>query len=105
MQAFDQIIGSNNFNSKLLGAVLYYGNCLNAGNAKKGQADGFRIKDLSLTESIKDVKGNSMLQDICQRLCNENEDFRNFKSEFKSVFQVSETIDISIQYSQFKSQC
>lgn len=71
---------------KLLGAVLQIGNCLNAGNAKKGQADGFKIKDLQLTTSIKDDKGTSILQFICEKLQRDDQDFVNFKSDFKEAY-------------------
>lgn len=63
------------------------------------------MKDLSLTESIKDDKGKSILQHICQTLYEDDEDFINFKSEFKQVYQASETIDIQIQYGKFKLEC
>lgn len=45
MAALKKITGSQNLR-KLLGAVLRFGNCLNAGNKQRGQADGFDLKDL-----------------------------------------------------------
>jgi formin 2 len=38
----------------ILGAILKVGNCLNAGNKSRGQADGYQLDALSKTLSIKD---------------------------------------------------
>lgn len=64
---------------KLLGAILHFGNCLNAGNPKKGQADGFKISELTLTENIKDENGMSILQHICNALVLDDDTFMDFK--------------------------
>ena len=56
------------------------GNCLNAGNKTRGQADGYLIDALDKTTSIKDNDGNSMLKLICQKLYEEDNEFINFKA-------------------------
>ena len=45
LSALKIIIANENLR-KVLGAVLRFGNCLNAGNKSRGQADGFDLKDL-----------------------------------------------------------
>lgn len=42
---------------RVLGAILKVGNCMNAGNKTRGQADGYLLDALSKTLSIKDPNG------------------------------------------------
>ena len=52
MQAFDEV-KKNKQLKRVFGAVLKIGNCLNAGNKNRGQADGFYIDCLSKPMNIK----------------------------------------------------
>lgn len=83
--AFRKIIESDKFR-KLLGAILKFGNCLNAGKKDKGQADGFSLNDLSKTQTLKDAKGNNILKICCGILFEEDNEFAKFKSEFQEVY-------------------
>jgi len=49
---------------KILGSILKVGNCLNAGNKTRGQADGYELDALSKTFSIKDADGNPIMKTI-----------------------------------------
>lgn len=55
-KAFNSLRDNENL-KKLLGAVLKVGNCLNAGNKNRGQADGFYLDCLSKPMNIKDEMG------------------------------------------------
>lgn len=57
---------------KILGAILKVGNCLNAGNKQRGQADGFLIDALSKTTTLKDINGESVLKLIVTTISEEN---------------------------------
>lgn len=71
---------------KLLGAILKFGNCLNAGNKNKGQADGFALSNLGSTETIRDAEGNSILKICCEKLFEEDNSFGKFKEQFSEVY-------------------
>lgn len=83
--ALHKITNSKNL-KKILGAVLKFGNCLNAGNKQKGQADGFDLKDLQSTTTLKDSNGHNILMIICKMLYEDDNDFLKFKEEFKDVY-------------------
>lgn len=83
--AFKKIIESDKLR-KLLGAILKFGNCLNAGKKDKGQADGFTMNDLSKTQTLKDANGNNILKIICKILFEEDNEFAKFKSDFSEVY-------------------
>ena len=48
--------------------ILKIGNCMNAGNKLKGQADGFEISAIEKTLAIKDANGKSIMSTICEKL-------------------------------------
>ena len=52
----------------LLSAILAVGNICNAGDPKKGRADGFNCDALHATFRSKAANGDSMLKFICQNL-------------------------------------
>ena len=78
LEAFDSI-KTNPKLKKLFGAVLRFGNCMNAGNKSRGQADGFDLGDLKSTTTLKDKDGNSILMILCQTLFEEDNEFAKFK--------------------------
>lgn len=61
-------ISENENLKKLLGAILTFGNCLNAGHKQRGQADGFDLRDLQSTTTLKDASGQNILMIICKML-------------------------------------
>lgn len=63
------------------------------------------IKDLSLTESMRDYNGKSILHHICHTLAKNDDDFSDFKSAFKEVYICAETTDVKQQLLKFKSEC
>ena len=85
--AFEEIKTSKSF-KKILGFILCLGNILNGGTAK-GQADGFYLEALSKTTTMKDVNNRTILQLICEKLKQEDEEFTNIKNEFKNVYIVA----------------
>ena len=85
LEAFQVIIESPKLR-KLFGAVLRFGNLMNAGNKSRGQADGFDLNDLKSTGTLKDPDGRSILQIICKTLYEEDNEFIKFKSDFKAVY-------------------
>lgn len=99
VSAFKAIATNKKF-QKILGFVLKIGNCMNAGNKQRGQADGFNIDDLGKTQTLKDGDGKSMLQFICYSLHQEdldkeekdkveipeNDKFINFKADFDDCY-------------------
>lgn len=70
----------------ILGSVLKIGNCLNAGNKSRGQADGFEIDALSKSFTIKDKENKSIISFISQLAIEKNEEYVNFKQDFVSVY-------------------
>jgi len=60
---------------KLLGAILKFGNCLNAGNKSRGQADGFSLGNLGTSLTLKDANGSSMLKLCCLKLVEDDPTF------------------------------
>lgn len=71
----------------LLGSILTIGNLLNAGNAKKGQADGFDIKNIRSTLTIKGADGSSLLKIICLEHLAKDASFKQFLSKFEKCGQ------------------
>ncbi len=86
--AFDELTNSKHF-KKILGFILALGNILNGGTAK-GQADGFYLEALSKTTTMRDINNRTIMQLICEKLKQEDEDFINIKSEFKCVYIVAQ---------------
>lgn len=70
-EAFN-IIRQDELFLKILGAILKVGNCLNAGNKQRGQADGFLIDALSKTTTLKDINGESVLKLIVTTISEES---------------------------------
>jgi len=70
----------------ILGSVLKIGNCLNAGNKQRGQADGFELDALAKTFSIKDSEGNAIMKMITAKLYEDDESIAEFKAGFSSCF-------------------
>ena len=84
--AFTSIMENKKF-LKILGSALRFGNCLNAGNKTRGQADGFALDNLFLIRSIKDSEGKPILQRICETHCSEDEEFYKIREDFNDVFK------------------
>jgi hypothetical protein len=61
---------------------------MNGGTAR-GQADGFYLEALSKVTTTKDINNRTMMQMICERLKQEDEEFVNIKSGFKSVYFIA----------------
>ena len=61
---------------------------MNGGTAR-GQADGFYLEALSKVTTTKDINNRTMMQMICERLKQEDEDFVNIKNGFKNVYFVA----------------
>ena len=71
---------------KLLGAILLVGNTLNAGNAKKGQADGFDIHNLDATTAIKSKDNHSLLSVIVKQICTDDDSFKKIKETWQPLY-------------------
>ena len=83
MAGFKQLQTDRQF-KLLLGAILAVGNVCNAGDPKKGRADGFNYDALHATFRSKTVNGDSMLKFICQKLDqDEGGGFKLMKQNFK----------------------
>lgn len=67
IEAFKVLRKSNNL-KKIMGCILTVGNCLNAGNKLKGQADGYEIADIEKGFNLKDINGRSVMKMICEVL-------------------------------------
>ena len=67
LSSFDKLRNDSMFHL-LLGAILAVGNICNAGDPKKGRADGFNYDALHATFRSKTNHGDSMLKFICQKL-------------------------------------
>jgi len=78
-EAFN-IIRKDELFLKILGAILKVGNCLNAGNKQRGQADGFQIDALSKTTTLKDINGESVLKLIVTTISEENPEISEIKN-------------------------
>ncbi len=61
---------------------------MNGGTAR-GQADGFYLEALSKVTTTKDINNRTMMQIICDRLKQEDEEFLNIKNSFKNVYFVA----------------
>lgn len=77
---------------KILGAILKVGNCMNAGNKSRGQADGYQLDALSKTLSIKDSEGNSILSMICQKLFEQDPSYAEFKVDYEYCYAAHKCI-------------
>lgn len=67
---------------KVLGGILKVGNCLNAGNKTRERADGFLLEALGKATNIRSGDGRTILQVVCATLCQDDAEFRGFKSNF-----------------------
>lgn len=85
LEAFRKVLESKKWR-QILGAILAFGNCLNAGNKSRGQADGFSMGNLGTSMTLKDAKGNSILKICCQKLFEEDNEFAKYKEDFKEVY-------------------
>lgn len=74
-----------------MGTILAVGNICNAGDPKKGRADGFNYDALHGTFRSKTNNGDSMLKFICQKLAEEDKSFRLLRSSFKDCEQAQRT--------------
>lgn len=83
-----QELRSNSWLKKIFGYILAFGNIMNGGTAR-GQADGFYLEALSKVTTTKDINNRTMMQIICDRLKQEDEDFLNIKNSFKNVYFVA----------------
>lgn len=83
----------------LLSAVLAVGNVCNAGDPKKGRADGYNYDALHATFRSKTVNGDSMLKYICQKLAQEDAAFKLMKSSqgFQDCQQAQRTPIVMVQ--------
>lgn len=85
LEAFNKVTTNEKFR-KLLGAILRFGNCLNAGNKSRGQADGYSLQNLGTSMTLKDAKGKSILAICCEKLYQDDNEFIKFKDDFKEVY-------------------
>lgn len=85
--AFEEIRSSAYF-KKILGFILALGNILNGGTTK-GQADGFYLEALSKVTTTKDINNRTIMQIICEKMKQEDEEFLNIKNQFKNVYWVT----------------
>jgi hypothetical protein len=85
---------------KILGCLLKIGNCMNAGNKSRGQADGYMLDALGKTQTIKDNDGKSMLQLICKKLVEEDPEFITFKTNFKDCYY-----NLKVVFEDVKKEC
>lgn len=67
LEAFKVLRRSENL-KMIMGCILKVGNCLNAGNKQKGQADGYEIGDIDKCFNIRDSNGRSIMGMICDML-------------------------------------
>lgn len=67
LSSFDKLMNDRLF-KLLLSAILHVGNICNAGDPKKGRADGFSYDAIHATFRTKTHNGDSMLKFICQKL-------------------------------------
>lgn len=67
--------------------ILTIGNMMNAGDAKKGQADGYLLADaFNKVNSLKSVDGESIMKIICKLMHEEDDQFvENFKPAFANL--------------------
>jgi hypothetical protein len=77
-----KVLMKNDYLKYIIGCLLKIGNCMNAGNKTRGQADGFEIDAITKGFSIKDSDGKSIMQNIIIKLLEKDETFREFKDEF-----------------------
>lgn len=72
----------------ILSKILTIGNMMNAGDLKRGQADGFLLGDaFNKVNSLRDVDGMSILKHICKMMHEEDSDpEKGFVVTFKDNF-------------------
>ena len=81
----------NNKHFKLiLHIILSLGNILNSNSNIRGQADGFSLDLLPKLNGIKTNKGNNILNYICIKIKNYDENCEKIKQEFPKLIQASE---------------
>ena len=69
------LIKNDKYLKMILQNLLTIGNLLNAGNTKKGQADGFDLGTLDLAFSKKDNNKKSLIVTIIHQIMKEDEKF------------------------------
>ena len=79
---------SNKCIHKIFAMTLTIGNILNGGS-DKGQADGFGMDVIKLSKlkSMKDCKGNSLMQYICKQIVAEDDNFANHVLQLNKLFK------------------
>lgn len=65
INGFKTVMENKNLRA-ILSTILRIGNCMNASNKLKGQADGFEIDAIEKCMTIKDSNGNSIMKTICE---------------------------------------
>lgn len=80
--------------------TLSIGNILNGGNAAKGQADGFDLPVLGKLVSMKDNTNQTLLQLICRKITDEDEEFREVAKMLHKNISIKE---IDIKYLKTKT--
>jgi hypothetical protein len=77
---------TNDYLRQIFGSLLKIGNCMNAGNKTRGQADGYEIDALGKAFTIKDINGVSIMKTICDKIFEKDEKLVNFKSAFDACY-------------------
>lgn len=99
MRAYKDI-QTNNYFLRIVSMTLSIGNILNGGNAAKGQADGFDLPVLGKLVSMKDNTNQTLLQLICRKICDEDNDFREVAKMLHKNVSIKE---IDIKYLKTKT--
>jgi len=80
---FEAIRGNENLKN-IFSYILTIGNILNGGTIK-GQADGFNLDILTKLNTMKDNSNKSILQIVCIKIKNDNENFGPMKKTFEKL--------------------
>ena len=78
----------NKFFKEMLSAILTIGNVLNGGT-QKGQADGFSLDVLPKLSSVKDNKGQTVLNWVCHKVKKIDDSFDGLKKYFPQLIKAS----------------
>jgi molecular chaperone GrpE (heat shock protein) len=60
------------------------------GDTTRGQADGFYLEALSKTTTLRDMNNKTIMNFICEKIKQEDDEFVNFKNELKNVYVVAQ---------------
>lgn len=79
---------------EILRKILTIGNFMNAGDPKRGQADGFILGDaFNKVVSLRSVDNESILKIICKKMYEDDENFvTDFKTPFKDCYDAKKCI-------------